>query len=106
MSELARSLRLSSDELCWRCDEEAFHFRSTEEVESLERVVGQEDAVDALFFGLSTTAHGQNVFVRGLPETGRLTLVENVLSRSKGSACATTPDLAYVHDFTDADRPR
>ncbi len=61
--------------LRWRCDPCRLPFESTVEVQPAVEVVAQDSAVDALRFGLETNAPGQNIFVRGLSGTGRLTLV-------------------------------
>lgn len=95
---------LSAAQLRWTCDPEALGFDTTEDLEPIEGVVGQESAVDALNFGLSIHAPGQNIFVRGLNGTGRLTLVEDHLSRMPAGD-APQHDRLYVHNFVAPDRP-
>lgn len=91
--------------LRWRCDPAALRFSSTAEVEPIPGIVGQDQAIDALRFGLEIHAHGQNVYVRGLQGTGRLTMVRRLLEeiRPRGPAAS---DHVYVHDFEHPDRPR
>ncbi len=91
--------------LRWRCDVEGLRFQSTAEVVPVTGVVGQETAVDALRFGIESRAAGQNVFVRGLTGTGRMTLVRRLLQELQPS-CQETHDLCYVHHFADSNRPR
>jgi ATP-dependent Lon protease len=68
-------------------------------------VVNQSAAREALRFGLECDAPGQNVYVRGMRGTGRLTMVRQLLqdmalrSHSKYDRC-------YVHHFSRPDRPR
>ena len=62
---------LPADGLRWRCDAAELDFETTNDVKPLVGVVGQDDAVEALRFGLETDAPGQNIFVRGLSGTGR-----------------------------------
>ena len=89
-------------ELRWRCDDAWVEkFGSTADVTPLEGVIGQEDAIEALRFGLEIHAPGQNVFVRGLSGTGRLTLLKRLLLEVR-LACPLALDRSYVHDF---DRP-
>ncbi len=95
---------LSTDELRWNCSASAFEFETTAEVEPTPGVIGQESAVEALRFGLRTNAEGQNVFVRGLSGTGRMTLVQDMLSEME-LHCPPTPDRAFVHDFDRPGRP-
>lgn len=97
--------RVAPKDLRWCCGEEQLDFRTTAEVEPIQGVVGQDDAVEALRFGLEIHAPGQNVFVRGLVGTGRLTLVRGLLEEIQPD-CPRSDDLAYVHDFEAPDRPR
>ncbi|MHC4126932.1 MAG: Lon protease family protein [Planctomycetota bacterium] len=96
---------LSPEALRWRCEPESLVFSTTEEVEPAPGVIGQDAAIDALRFGLETRAAGQNVFVRGLMGTGRMTLVRRVLEELKPTSCEAR-DRCYVYNFAQPDRPR
>lgn len=96
---------LPVEALRWRCDPRTLPFESTAEVEPITGVVGQESAVEALRFGLETNAPGQNVFVRGISGTGRMTLLRRMLEQIRLN-CPTTRDRCYVHNFVQPDRPR
>ncbi len=61
--------------------------------------------MEAMRFGLETRAAGQNVFVRGLIGTGRMTLVQRVLEEIKPT-CPLAQDHCYVHRFSQPERPR
>lgn len=96
---------LDTSALRWRCDPETLGFASTEEVEPIPGVVGQDEAIEALRFGLAIHAAGQNVYVRGLKGTGRLTMVRRLLEEIRPQAPAA-PDHLYVHNFEHPDRPK
>lgn len=96
---------LPATALRWHCDPAALGFRSTTEVKPADGIVGQEGALEAVRFGLEIAAPGQNVYVRGLTGTGRLTLVRHMLEQIR-PASRPAPDYAYVHDFEVPDRPR
>jgi hypothetical protein len=64
--QASATLRVAAANLRWCCDEMWLPFASTDEVEPLSGVVGQDDALEALRFGLEMTGPGQHVFVRGL----------------------------------------
>ncbi|MHC4217392.1 MAG: Lon protease family protein [Planctomycetota bacterium] len=96
---------LDPQELRWRCPTESLPFNTTDDVEPAPGVIGQDAAIDALRFGLETRAAGQNVFVRGLMGTGRMTLVRRVLEELRPTSCGSM-DRCYVHDFAQPDRPR
>lgn len=97
--------RVAPEDLRWCCGEQLLAFDSTADVEPALGVVGQEDAVEALRFGLEIHAPGQNVFVRGLVGTGRMSLVRRLLEEIRPD-CPPADDLAYVHDFARPDQPR
>jgi len=96
---------LPLDALRWRCDPAALPFKSTAEVKPIDEVIGQDTAVEALRFGLEIYAPGQNVFVRGLTGTGRMTLVRRLLEEMR-PACPRARDYCYAHNFEHPDRPR
>lgn len=98
-------LRIPTDQLRWTCDESCLNFETTAEVTPIEGVIGQDDAVAALSYGLEIDAPGQNIFVRGLVGTGRLTLVSRVLGQIQPRR-KPTPDLCYVHNFAHSEQPR
>lgn len=93
------------EELRWRCDPALFDFETSDDIEPLAGVIGQDKAVDALRFGLEIDAPGQHVFVRGLTGTGRLTLVRRLLQEIKPD-CPSSPDRCYVFNFAEPDRPK
>ena len=61
--------------------------------------------MEALSFGLESDAPGQNVYLRGLTGTGRMTLVKRLLEAIKPT-CSTKFDRCYVHHFAEPHRPR
>ena len=87
------------DQLRWRCPR--LGFNDTRDVTPATHIVGQASAHEALAFGLSIDAKGHNVFVRGQPGTGRLTLVREVLQQVE-LQIRPGPDHLYV---LDPDRP-
>jgi predicted ATP-dependent protease len=95
---------LPVDALRWRCDPAALGFRTTGDVDPIHTVIGQDSAVESLQFGLETDARGQNVFVRGLEGTGRMTLVRQLFNEIKPS-CSSVYDYCYVHNFEDPNCP-
>lgn len=96
---------LDAKALRWRCDPASLGFKTTDEVEPIPPVIGQDSAVEALEFGLSSPAPGHNVFVRGLTGTGRAMLVRRLMEHIKPS-CPLARDRVYVRNFSEHDRPR
>jgi predicted ATP-dependent protease len=73
-------------------------------VEPLVGTIGQPRALAALEYGFAVETHGFNLFVAGLPGSGRLTTVLDTL-RALAPRKAPPSDWVYVHDFRNADRP-
>ena len=96
---------LPAEALRWRCDPDSLGFESTAELDPDTRLVRQSAAVDALEFGLATTAPGQNLFVRGLSGTGRMTIVKRLLTELQ-PPCRERYDRCYVHNFKQPEAPR
>jgi predicted ATP-dependent protease len=101
----AARTRLAPERLRWICDPDSLGFETTEDVEPITRVVGQDAAMAALQFGLQVNAPGQNVFVRGLEGSGRLTLLTRMLEETRLGRPAP-PDRVAVRNFEEPDRPR
>ncbi len=96
---------LDASALRWSCPSSWLDFGSTDDLEPSDGLAGQESAVDALEFGLTVLGHGQHVYVRSEPATGRVTLVRSVLERVQLRG-RPEPDRCYVHNFTQPDQPR
>jgi lon-related putative ATP-dependent protease len=79
--------------------------KSSAEIGSQGIIVGQERAVRAMRFGLDIQERGFNIFVAGMPGTGRTTAVERFLEEI--AIFKPVPmDYCYVHNFDDNYRPR
>lgn len=96
---------LPSEKLRTRCDPVVFEFESTAALEDLPEGLEQARADEALRFGLAMRQPGYNVFVLGDSGTGRHAIVLRLLEElaAKGEV---PPDLCYVHNFEDPQRPR
>jgi len=79
--------------------------KSTEELLPLSGIIGQNRAVKALEFGLKIQDKGFNIYIAGMPGTGRKTLILNYLE-AIAKERPVPPDWCYVNDFEDPNRPR
>jgi hypothetical protein len=99
-----RRLELRPEELRRCLDPSRLHFASTAEVKPLVGTIGQPRALDALEYGLAVETRGFNLFVSGLPGSGRLTTVLDYL-RAIASARPVPGDWIYVYHFGNPDQP-
>ena len=87
-----------------RCDPQGLPYATSEELSSGKAIIGQQRATRALQFGLGIQAPGFNIFVAGLPGTGRTTAVKRFLEVAALDRPAPA-DWCYVHNFHDPARP-
>jgi lon-related putative ATP-dependent protease len=96
---------LSREELRWSCPESVFGFGDSSEIETTDRIVGQDRAVDAVRLGLKIPSIGYNMFVTGVSGTGRETTVKRVLD-SIDTTTRELTDICYVHNLEDPQKPK
>ena len=80
-------------------------FDTTAELEPNQKMIGQARAEKALKFGLEIETKGYNIFVCGIPGTGRTTF-SKIFAREKALGQPTPPDLCYVYNFHDEKMPK
>ena len=100
----AKHKELMPDDLRWNCDEDKFEFDSTEEIEPIEGIIGQERALKAIRLGVELRSPGYNIFIAGLSGSGKATTVKKMLEKIS-SNCPPLCDYAYVNNFKDPDMP-
>ncbi len=100
-----KDMGLPVSELRHATDPAEFPFQTTAELSLRDEVIGQARAVKSIEFGLSIHNHGYNIFVSGIPGTGRNTIVKSIVKRiSLGRP--VPDDWCYINNFKDSDRPR
>ncbi|MGD8544830.1 MAG: ATP-binding protein [Candidatus Bathyarchaeota archaeon] len=95
---------LSHEEVTKRLPETIFRCRTSEELEPLTQIIGQERAVKALEFGLKIKQKGFNIYVAGQRGTGKQTALKNFLEEIAKTRSPPT-DWCYVNNFDDPLRP-
>jgi len=86
------------------CPDDFITCKATDELEPLSEIIGQERAVKALQFGLDIQEEGFNVYVAGLPGTGKKTAIMTFLEQ-KAKEIKVPPDWCYVYNFEDSQKP-
>ncbi len=97
--------KLKWQQVRWQCDAKELDFKNTKDIEPVNVIVGQDDALEALQFAIECQAYGQNVFVRGLSGTGRMSMVSKILTEVKPQLKEKT-EHCYVANFAQPDRPK
>ncbi|PIE53582.1 hypothetical protein CSA37_01065 [Candidatus Fermentibacteria bacterium] len=96
---------LDPSQLRWTCPPDIFKFEKSSELKPTREIVGQHRAVRAVKLGLEIPNSGYNMFVTGVPGSGRETTVKRILDQIDKTTGELT-DLCYVYNFEDAARPR
>jgi ATP-dependent Lon protease len=97
--------RLSPGKTVLTVEEGNFTFQSTADLTPLNRIVGQDKAVDAIKLGLGIDSIGYNIFICGLTGSGRTTTIKTLLERVELGE-ETPDDWIYVNNFKDSDCPK
>ena len=86
------------------CDASIFSFKSTDELEPLEQLIGQENALKAVDFGTNIQQDGYNLFAMGQSGSGRHSSVMAFLEE-KAKPEAKPNDWCYVNNFKNHHKP-
>ena len=96
---------LAAEALCWRCPSDHFTFETTEELEALSEVIGQDRAVEAIRFAIGMRQSGYNLYALGPEGVGKHIAVRRFLEEQANQEMAP-PDWCYVSNFKDRREPR
>ena len=95
---------LPASKLYKSCNLEQLNFKSTEELEDIDIIVGQERALDAIKFGIRIKKRGYNIFAMAPDGTGKLTTATQ-LAEHEAARQAVPSDWCYVHNFSHPAKP-
>ena len=102
---MKKKCELKFSDLRSTCDPKIFAFKDTSEVNPLEKVIGQERAVQAVEFGLNMKSPGYNIFVTGIEGTGKSTIIRDIVQQY-AKKLPTPFDWCMVNNFKDEYRPK
>ncbi len=86
-------------------DPSLFNFKTTAELEPLDKIIGQKKAMSALQLGLGISQEGYNIYVAGLTGTGKMNTIKKSLQKKLDDS-KVPDDWVYVHNFDNPDEPR
>ena len=96
---------LEPEQLRARCDPRELDFDSTDELDDLGEIIGQQRALSALRFGTQMPNSGYNLYVLGPPGAGKHTTVARFLDQRAASG-PLPGDWMYVNNFAEHGKPR
>ncbi len=95
---------LKSQQLHKNISLELFPFETTDKLDPLNTVIGQDRAIKAIRLALEMEHSGYNVFVTGMSGTGRTTIVRDILE-NLAKIRQVPDDWIYVYNFHERDVP-
>ncbi len=95
---------LKADQLRRACDPAQLDFETTDELEQLSVIIGQERAIGAVRFGIGIQRDGYNLFALGPSGTGKRTTISQFL-HTRASGEPVPSDWCYVNNFEDNQKP-
>jgi len=96
---------LTPAQLYTPCKLEELTFKTTDELDDVDSVLGQERAIAAIKFGLRIDKSGYNIFAMAPDGTGKLTIVKQLAEHEAGRR-PVPADWCYVHNFTQPAKPK
>ena len=91
--------------LRWTLDLKKLSFKTTNDLEPLTEIIGQDRGVEAFKFGAGINKAGYNIFVTGPSGTGRLATVKKLLQEISDNNGNVPDDFCYVNNFKKAEAP-
>ena len=102
---LKEQLSLEPEVLKRVVDPSTFDFNTTKEVPELRGIIGQDRGNSVINFGLHVDKLGYNIYIAGLPGTGKTTFANKIV-REFANREAELYDWCYVYNFEDSYRPK
>jgi len=96
---------LSVDQLYKKCDLSDLDFNTTNDLQELEQIIGQDRALKAIDFGMGMDHKGYNLFILGSEGIGKTALIKQLLKKHYVKQKKTF-DWCYVNNFEYPQHPR
>ncbi|HRI48448.1 MAG TPA: AAA family ATPase, partial [Ignavibacteriaceae bacterium] len=104
LKHISKFSELKPKDLRWKCNPNIFNFKSTDELEPIEGILGQDRAIRAIKLGINLRSPGYNIYISGLSGTGKASSVKKILENMSFN-CPMLFDYAYVNNFQNPDNP-
>ena len=99
------NLALKPEVLYHACDTSTLAFKTTDELDTSNEIIGQSRALEALNFGVGIKHDGYNLFVTGSTGLGKHTIVKQLLETKRVDSPKPS-DWCYINNFEHHHNPR
>ncbi|MEZ5491139.1 MAG: Lon-like protease helical domain-containing protein [Gammaproteobacteria bacterium] len=101
---MPNSYELSPDQLFSATDPATLPFDTTDDLESLNEIIGQQRAISAIELSIEVNKSGFNLFALGPAGIGKQSTIMQYLTR-RAESQATPDDWCYVNNFDNPQKP-
>lgn len=96
--------KVSEDNLKFKCSLDDLDFKTTEDIEPLGGIIGQERAVNSIEFGLKMKHKGYNIYIAGVSGIGRTNYAKSLIKKNI-KFNENLKDWIYVNNFRNNNEP-
>jgi len=96
-------LAVSKENLGYKKSLDEINFNTTEEIEPIRQIIGQDRAVKAIEFGLKMNQKGYNIYAAGASGIGRTSYTHTLIK--KYAKKTQLKDYIYVNNFNNQNEP-
>lgn len=101
---MKKTNEVSYKKLKYTCNPDVFNFKTTDELTTNYKGVGQERGIASLEFGLGVDTKGYNLYLEGPTGSGKTTYTRSYLDKISKSK-KTPPDWCYIYNFENPNEP-
>lgn len=102
---MKQSTALEANKLYQHCDTDRFDFETTNELDEIQNIVGQDRVISSIDFGVKMKKDGFNIFALGPNQTDKRQIVEKYLT-GKAKDQEVPRDICYVNNFEESQKPK
>lgn len=96
--------KVSEDNLKFKCSLDDLDFKTTEDIEPLGGIIGQDRAVTSIEFGLKMKHKGYNIYIAGVSGIGRTNYAKSLIKKNI-KFNENLKDWIYVNNFRNNNEP-
>ena len=96
--------KVKVDDLKFNCSLDNIDFKTTEDIEPSEGIIGQERAVSSIEFGLKMKHKGYNIYISGVSGIGRTNYAKYLINKNI-KFNNNLKDWVYVNNFKNSNEP-
>ncbi|MGL5330880.1 MAG: Lon protease family protein [Peptostreptococcaceae bacterium] len=96
--------KVNIGDLKYKCSLESINFKSTEDIEPVGDIIGQDRAVSSIEFGLKMKHKGYNIYIAGISGIGRTSYAKHLINKNV-NINKNLKDWIYVNNFKNNNEP-